>query len=259
MEELRRRRFLPVFKGRGWWGCSEMGRPRETSDLQSVEERFAVGIRGAWGQWSWYKQPWVSRKEEFDGAFGENCRRGQWEIPDEAQESYREVRFPTLFFVTSRFLEHWSCEKERAGVSTFSWQPNIFLWLFNNGFSCFFHFFRVGIAIPEIEVRYEHLTIDAEAFVGSRALPSFHNFMFSKVEVTTKHRSLTMKSILLCLSLELDYNFFPSVLKDALTALRILSNKRRKFTILHDVSGIIKPRRWEIEFFPSSEKLLIDW
>ena len=91
---------------------------------------------------------------------------------------------------------------------TFSRQlSNIFLWIFNNGFSCFFHFFRVGISIPEIEVRYEHLTIDAEAFVGGRALPSFHNFMFSKVEVTTIHRALAMKSILLWLSLVLDYNF----------------------------------------------------
>ncbi|RVW58199.1 Pleiotropic drug resistance protein 1 [Vitis vinifera] len=41
---------------------------------------------------------------------------------------------------------------------------------------------RVGIDVPEIEVRFENLTIDAEAFVGSRALPSFHNFIFSKLE-----------------------------------------------------------------------------
>ncbi|RVW77081.1 Pleiotropic drug resistance protein 1 [Vitis vinifera] len=80
---------------------------------------------------------------------------------------------------------------------------------------------RVGITIPEIEVRFEHLTIDAEAFIGSRALPSFHNFMFNKIE-------------------------------DALTGLRILRSRRRKFTILHDVSGIIKPQRMTLLLGPPS-------
>ncbi|PNX88394.1 pleiotropic drug resistance protein 1-like, partial [Trifolium pratense] len=32
---------------------------------------------------------------------------------------------------------------------------------------------RVGLDIPTIEVRYQNLKIDAEAFVGGRALPSF--------------------------------------------------------------------------------------
>ena len=44
--------------------------------------------------------------------------------------------------------------------------------------------FRVGIDLPEIEVRFEHLTIDAEAYVGSRALPSLVNFAFNGIEVT---------------------------------------------------------------------------
>eukprot|EP00261_Vitis_vinifera_P036373 XP_019077616.1 PREDICTED: pleiotropic drug resistance protein 1-like [Vitis vinifera] len=80
---------------------------------------------------------------------------------------------------------------------------------------------RVGIDVPEIEVRFEHLTIDAEAFVGSRALPSFHNFIFSKLE-------------------------------GILNAVRILPSKKRKFTILNDVSGIIKPRRLTLLLGPPS-------
>ncbi|KAK9266288.1 hypothetical protein L1049_001810 [Liquidambar formosana] len=43
---------------------------------------------------------------------------------------------------------------------------------------------RVGIDMPKVEVRYEHLTIDAEAYVGSRALPTFINFCSNIVEVT---------------------------------------------------------------------------
>ncbi|XP_010654721.1 pleiotropic drug resistance protein 1 [Vitis vinifera] len=80
---------------------------------------------------------------------------------------------------------------------------------------------RVGIDVPEIEVRFEHLTIDAEAFVGSRALPSFHNFIFSKLE-------------------------------GILNAVRILPSKKRKFTILNDVSGTIKPRRLTLLLGPPS-------
>ena len=44
---------------------------------------------------------------------------------------------------------------------------------------------RVGIDVPTIEVRYEHLNVDAEAYVGGRALPSFFNFGINIIEVTT--------------------------------------------------------------------------
>ncbi|RVW58195.1 Pleiotropic drug resistance protein 1 [Vitis vinifera] len=83
---------------------------------------------------------------------------------------------------------------------------------------------RVGIDLPEIEVRFEHLTIDAEAYVGSRALPSFINSAFNQIE-------------------------------DILNTLRILPSRKKKFSILHDVSGIIKPRRMTLLLGPpSSEK-----
>jgi hypothetical protein len=42
---------------------------------------------------------------------------------------------------------------------------------------------RVGIDLPTIEVRFEHLNIEAEAHVGSRSLPTFTNFMVNIVEV----------------------------------------------------------------------------
>ncbi|KAL6334259.1 hypothetical protein AAG906_014657 [Vitis piasezkii] len=80
---------------------------------------------------------------------------------------------------------------------------------------------RVGIDLPEIEVRFEHLTIDAEAYVGSRALPSFINSAFNQIE-------------------------------DILNTLRILPSRKKKFTILHDVSGIIKPRRMTLLLGPPS-------
>ncbi|CBI36211.3 unnamed protein product, partial [Vitis vinifera] len=80
---------------------------------------------------------------------------------------------------------------------------------------------KVGIELPEIEVRYEHLTIDGEAYVGSRAFPSFFNFIFNQVE-------------------------------NILHGLRILPTRKRKFTILRDVSGIIKPGRLTLLLGPPS-------
>ncbi|KAL6985329.1 transcription factor, partial [Sarracenia purpurea var. burkii] len=35
---------------------------------------------------------------------------------------------------------------------------------------------RVGLDLPTIEVRFEHLNVDVEAYVGDRALPTLPNF-----------------------------------------------------------------------------------
>ncbi|XP_075104943.1 pleiotropic drug resistance protein 1-like [Nicotiana tabacum] len=78
---------------------------------------------------------------------------------------------------------------------------------------------RVGIDLPSIEVRYEHLNIEADAYIGSRALPTFTNFMTNFLE--------TM-----------------------LTSFHILPNQKRKLTILNDVSGIIKPCRMTLLLGP---------
>ena len=66
---------------------------------------------------------------------------------------------------------------------------------------------RVGIELPRIEVRFEHLNVEADVYVGSRALPTLLNFVL---------------------------NFLENVLS--------LSRKER-LPILHDVSGILKPGR----------------
>ncbi|AES68067.2 drug resistance transporter-like ABC domain protein [Medicago truncatula] len=78
---------------------------------------------------------------------------------------------------------------------------------------------RVGLDIPTIEVRYQNLKIDAEAFVGSRALPSFINAATNVVEGV--------------------FNF-----------LHIIPTKKRHVAILRDVSGIIKPRRMTLLLGP---------
>ncbi|PHT32774.1 Pleiotropic drug resistance protein 1 [Capsicum baccatum] len=71
---------------------------------------------------------------------------------------------------------------------------------------------RVGLELPTIEVRYEHLNIVADAYVGNKALPTFTNFMTNFLE--------TM-----------------------LNSLHILPNRKQELTILNDVSGIINPSR----------------
>lgn len=80
---------------------------------------------------------------------------------------------------------------------------------------------RVGIDIPTIEVRYENLCVEAEVYVGSRALPSFVNFMTNIVE-------------------------------GFLNYLHVLPNRKKHLTILKDVSGIVKPNRMTLLLGPPS-------
>nr|XP_023908150.1 pleiotropic drug resistance protein 1-like isoform X1 [Quercus suber] len=80
---------------------------------------------------------------------------------------------------------------------------------------------RVGIDLPTIEVRFEHLNVEAEAYVGGRALPTFFNFSVNIVE-------------------------------GFLNSLNILPSKKKHLSILKNVSGIIKPRRMTLLLGPPS-------
>ncbi|CAI9755626.1 unnamed protein product [Fraxinus pennsylvanica] len=78
---------------------------------------------------------------------------------------------------------------------------------------------RVGLNLPTIEVRFEHLNVDAEAYVGSRALPTIFNFTVNMLE-----------------------GFF--------SYLHILPSPKKPLPILHDVNGIIKPGRMTLLLGP---------
>ncbi|XP_042498687.1 ABC transporter G family member 39-like [Macadamia integrifolia] len=78
---------------------------------------------------------------------------------------------------------------------------------------------QVGIEVPTIEVRFEHLNIGAQAYIGSRGLPSMLNFCLNIVE-------------------------------ESLTSLYILQSRKKPFPILQDVHGIIKPSRMTLLLGP---------
>ncbi|PWA73279.1 pleiotropic drug resistance protein 1 [Artemisia annua] len=80
---------------------------------------------------------------------------------------------------------------------------------------------RVGIELPTIEVKYEHVTVEADVNTGSRALPSFINFHIELVEVL-------------------------------LGLFHLLPNSKRHITILDDVSGVVKPKRMTLLLGPPS-------
>ncbi|KAL4325327.1 hypothetical protein GQ457_11G006290 [Hibiscus cannabinus] len=80
---------------------------------------------------------------------------------------------------------------------------------------------RVGIKLPTVEVRFEHLTIDANCYIGSRALPSLSN-------VTR------------------------NIAESALGMLGIQLAKTTNLTILKDVSGVVKPSRMTLLLGPPS-------
>ncbi|KAF8696867.1 hypothetical protein HU200_036506 [Digitaria exilis] len=78
---------------------------------------------------------------------------------------------------------------------------------------------RVGIDYPTIEVRYEKLEVEAQVHVGDRGLPTLLNSVTNTVESIGN-------------------------------ALHILPIRKRPMTVLHDVSGIIKPRRMTLLLGP---------
>lgn len=45
--------------------------------------------------------------------------------------------------------------------------------------------------VPTLEVRYEHVNIEAEAHVGKRALPSFFNFYINFLEVNLQSNEIS--------------------------------------------------------------------
>ncbi|PIN12257.1 Pleiotropic drug resistance proteins (PDR1-15), ABC superfamily [Handroanthus impetiginosus] len=80
---------------------------------------------------------------------------------------------------------------------------------------------KVGITLPTVEVRFEHLTVEADCFVEERALPTLPNAARNIGE-----------AVLSCFGVG-----------DA---------KKTKLTILKDISGIIKPSRMILLLGPPS-------
>ncbi|CAJ1898805.1 unnamed protein product [Sphenostylis stenocarpa] len=80
---------------------------------------------------------------------------------------------------------------------------------------------RVAIELPTIEVRFENLNVEAEVHAGTRALPTFTNFMVNIVE-------------------------------GLVNSLHILPSRRKTINILRNVSGIIKPGRMTLLLGPPS-------
>lgn len=129
----------------------------------------------------------------------------------------------------------------------FHWQFSFSLSLSLSGYSqCFLIFDRVGIEIPKLEVRYEHLKVEAEAYIGSRALTSFFKFFINKLEVTVDF--FFYRFLLTCMKKGLFLSVLTwllLVLKSILHCLHLLSSRKKQLSTLRDVSGTIRPCRWE--------------
>ncbi|KAG6550030.1 hypothetical protein Mapa_008543 [Marchantia paleacea] len=78
---------------------------------------------------------------------------------------------------------------------------------------------KVEIPLPTVEVRFEHLNVEAKCYVGGRALPTLFNAALNAVE-------------------------------GWLDAIGMPVTKKTDITILHDVSGIIKPGRMTLLLGP---------
>ncbi|KZV47168.1 pleiotropic drug resistance protein 2-like [Dorcoceras hygrometricum] len=78
---------------------------------------------------------------------------------------------------------------------------------------------RVGIDIPKIEVRFQNLSIEGDAYVGTRALPTLLNSTLNTIE-------------------------------GALGMIGLSPSKKRVVEILKDVSGIVRPSRMTLLLGP---------
>jgi hypothetical protein len=109
---------------------------------------------------------------------------------------------------------------------------------------------RVGLDFPTIEVRFEHLNVEAEACVGSRALPTILNFSINLLEVII---TIGLKlDVLLSQTVLFEAKYTDKLeclcicalfLKGFVNFLHLIPNRKKPLTVLHDVSGIIKPKR----------------
>ncbi|KAH9560799.1 hypothetical protein CY35_06G126700 [Sphagnum magellanicum] len=78
---------------------------------------------------------------------------------------------------------------------------------------------RVGVQQPTVEVRFQNFSVNAEVYVGTRALPTI-------------------------------LNFYRNIVEGLLAKLKLLPQKKREFPILHDVSGVIRPGRMTLLLGP---------
>lgn len=79
---------------------------------------------------------------------------------------------------------------------------------------------RVGIDLPSVEIRFRHLSVDADVFVGGRALPTLLNFTRDIGEKIFGWMCFWAK------------------------------NKKQDFPILHDINGVLKPGRMTLLLGP---------
>ncbi|KAI4344068.1 hypothetical protein L6164_011342 [Bauhinia variegata] len=78
---------------------------------------------------------------------------------------------------------------------------------------------RVSLNLPTVEVRFQNIKVDGEAYVGKRALPTVVNFYLNLAETVGNY-------------------------------LHIIPSKKKKFSILGGISGIIKPGRMTLLLGP---------
>ncbi|WJX09854.1 transcription factor [Trifolium repens] len=78
---------------------------------------------------------------------------------------------------------------------------------------------RVGLELPTIEVKFKDINVEAQVYVGSRALPTL-------------------------------LNFFVNVIEGCLNNLQIIPSPKKQLHILQNVSGIIKPKRMTLLLGP---------
>lgn len=102
--------------------------------------------------------------------------------------------------------------------------------------------YRVGLEIPTVEVRFEHVNVEAQVYVGGRALPSLLNFFVNVLEVI-QYSTRCFSPLIIGLYIWVFILCCLSFVKGFLNYLHIIPSPKKPLHILQNVSGIVKPRR----------------
>ncbi|KAK7343909.1 hypothetical protein VNO77_13026 [Canavalia gladiata] len=190
--------------------------------------RSASSLRISIGSWS--RRSWVSASvpELWSGHGGDVFERSEKEADDEEELKWAAIeRLPTFErlrkSIVKRVLEesgrfnYEEVDLSKLGMQDKKKLLDAILRTVEDDNERFLlsmreRIDRVGIEIPKVEVRFEHLFVEGDAFNGTRALPTLVNSTMNAIE-------------------------------RILGSINLLPSKKSVVKILQDVSGIVRPAR----------------
>ena len=99
------------------------------------------------------------------------------------KETIDELRHALLHAIDNEHKHEQLLRCQRSRLDRSSFQLSLYVFCCVNSWFYWIWFCRVGIEMPKIEIRFEHLAVEGDVHVGSRALPTLINSTINFIEV----------------------------------------------------------------------------